>query len=181
MSRTALVIETPPSAQLSSLRRGLSADARAGVPPHVTILFPFVPASGLDASALSVVVRTIGRIPAFDFALTTTGWFGDQVLWLGPEDPAPFVELTGAVHRAFPGYPPYGGAHDGCVPHATVGDTGTLDQLKVAERQITRVLPLTGRASAVTLLVESAYGYWRSSRSIPLQDPKTNRGCLPHH
>ena len=37
-----------------------------------------------------------------------------------PEPREPFVELTQAVWRRWPGHPPYGGAHREIVPHLTL-------------------------------------------------------------
>jgi 2'-5' RNA ligase len=170
MSRTALVVKAPASDKLVALRQQLARDARVGVPPHITVLFPFVPVAQLDESAMTLLHHALGTIPRFDFALTRTGWFGDNVLWLAPDDPSPFVELTAAVHRAFPDYPPYGGLHDGSVPHATVADSGPSELLTHAEREIRDTLPLRGRAAEVTLLTEGADGLWRESHRVPLRD-----------
>lgn len=161
-------MKVPTSHDLVGLRQRFAADARTGVPPHITVLFPFVPASQLDEAAMTALRRAVCSVRRFDFALTDTGWFGGEILWLAPGDASPFVRLTAAVHRAFPAYPPYGGLHDGSEPHATVGDTATHAELIGAEREVRAVLPLHGRADAVTLLVEGANGVWRESAEIPL-------------
>ncbi|MGM7696580.1 2'-5' RNA ligase family protein [Microbacterium sp. A84] len=96
------------------------------------------------------------------------GWFGQEALWLAPESPTPFIELTSAVTRAFPVYPPYGGLHDASVPHATVGDSAGYEELQDAERVVGAELPLSGTASAVVLLVEGPHGRWREASRFPL-------------
>ncbi|MGO2520913.1 MAG: 2'-5' RNA ligase family protein [Microbacterium sp.] len=164
MSRTALIVEAPASATLAALREKFAADARFDVPPHLTVLFPFVPAELIDNVVTERLARTFRGMREFDFSLTRTGWFGEEVLWLAPESPAPFIELTAAVTRAFPAYPPYGGVHDGSVPHATVGDSAGYEALQQAERTIREELPLRGTASAVALLIEDSRGHWRRER-----------------
>ncbi|MDN3311753.1 2'-5' RNA ligase family protein [Microbacterium oryzae] len=168
MSRTALIVKAPTSDKLVALRRQFAADARFGVPPHITVLFPFVPLPHLDEAAMTALRRAVCSVRRFNFALTDTDWFGRDVLWLAPGDASPFVRLTAAVHHAFPVYPPYGGLYDGSEPHATIGDTATHADLIDAEREVRTLLPLHGRATAVTLLVEDANGVWGESAEIPL-------------
>lgn len=168
MSRTALIIEAPVSATLAALREKFAADARFHVPPHLTVLFPFVPTELVDEAVTENLARTFRGMRQFDFSLTRTGWFGQEVLWLAPESPAPFIELTSAVTRAFPTYPPYGGLHDASAPHSTVGDSADYKELQEAERAIGEELPLSGTASAVILLVEGPHGRWREASRFPL-------------
>ncbi|MBW1637853.1 hypothetical protein G3H63_01975 [Microbacterium resistens] len=72
----------------------------------------------------------------FGFSLTHVGWFSESILWIGPERPGPFTELTDAVARAFPDFPPYEGRHDGSVqrmsersPEATYDAEGAASPL----------------------------------------------------
>jgi hypothetical protein len=48
--------------------------------------------------------------------LVPANWFAQDVLWLEPEDDAPFRSLTESVHREFPNYPPFGGQFEDVVP-----------------------------------------------------------------
>lgn len=115
----------------------------------------------------SHLARTVRGVRQFNFSLTHTEWFGEEVLWLAPKSPARFVELTAAVTRVFPGYPPYGGLHDGSVPHSTVGDSAGYEELQQAQRIIGAELPLSGTTSAVTVLVESSRGRWCEETRVP--------------
>lgn len=168
MSRTALIVKVPAIKKLVALRQRFASDATYGVPPHITVLFPFIPAARLSKQNLSVLRQAVGGIPKFDFSLTRTRWFGDHILWLAPANPSPFIGLTDAVVGAFPDYPPYGGAHDGSAPHATVGDSGDHVALLRAERELSPLLPISGVVAAVTLIVEDADGQWSEHIDIPL-------------
>lgn len=168
MSRTALIVKGPASHKLVELHNRYARDAQFGVPPHLTILFPFVPETQLDEDGLQLLGDAIGHLRSFEYTLVSTGWFGGQVLWLAPQDPTPFIRLTDAVWDVFPSYPPYGGVHDGLVPHMTVGDTADHARLLRAEREVAGVLPLSGVATAVTLIGEGADGVWRELKEIPL-------------
>ena len=161
-------MKVPAAEELVTLRQRLARDATYGVPPHITVLFPFVPAAHLSGPNLSVLRQAVGGIPGFDFLLTRTSWFGDHILWLAPADPSPFIGLTNAVVGAFPEYLPYGGAHDGSAPHATVGDSDDHAALLDAERELSPLLPISGVVDAVTLIVEGADGEWREHIDMPL-------------
>ncbi|WP_156759699.1 2'-5' RNA ligase family protein [Microbacterium karelineae] len=104
----------------------------------------------------------------FDCVLASTGWFGDDVLWLAPADDAPFRALIGSVERVFPALRPYDGAHAETVPHLTIGDGRPHTELREAERAIQTRLPLHGRVELLTLLVEQSDATWRTSEAFML-------------
>ena len=62
------------------------------------------------------------------------------------------MALTGLVHGAFPGYPPFGGAFDEVIPHLTVGLGRPVAELRAAEAALQRWLPIGAEAVAVTLM-----------------------------
>jgi hypothetical protein len=55
------------------------------------------------------------------------------------------------------------------VPHLTIGLDRPADELRRAELEITPALPVTARASAVTMMAESLPGgRWEVLASFPL-------------
>lgn len=169
-ARTALVVPVPEAeAAVAAHRLRLDHNAALGVPAHVTVLFPFVPADALDGSVLAKVGNVVGQVPAFGYAFARTDWFDDRVLWLAPEDPAPFRELTARMAAAFPEHPPYEGAHADVVPHLTVGEADDRRPLEDAEREVLGRLPVSGRATEVVLLAEAGRGgRWQVRERFPL-------------
>lgn len=169
-SETALIVEVPAAeSAVGRYRIELDANASLGVPAHITILAPFLPAGRLGAAERDRLQRVFAAVSPFDFRLDRTGWFGTTVLWLGPEDPAPFRDLTDRVFAEFPDFPPFGGQFADVVPHLTVGLDRPADVLRRAELRITPALPVTARASAVTLMAESSPGQrWETLASFPL-------------
>ena len=107
--RTALVVEVPEAAVAVDTWRERTSPAKPskGVPAHVTILFPFVPAAELD-DVLDDLRALFARLPSFAFELRECRHF-PGVLYLAPDPPDPFVALTEAVAAAYPAYPPYEG------------------------------------------------------------------------
>lgn len=167
--RTGLVVLVPEAEPaVADLRLDLDPHARLGVPAHVTVLYPFVPAEEVDAELVVRLGALFGQIAEFDVALTRTAWFGDEVLWLAPEPDAPFRALTERAAGAFPDCVPYGGRFVDVVPHLTIGHQSTPERLRAGEETVTPRLPVLARARDVTLLVEGLDGRWVIEASFAL-------------
>ena len=142
------------------------AAVASGMPPHVTLLYPFVPAPELDAGLEERAALVIAQASPFDVVFASTGRF-EETLYLAPHPARRFVELTEALLGAFPNCVPYRGAYDAVVPHLTVaqGDRGVLDRL---EPEISSRLPLRACVEAAVLFEQDQRGRWHERRRLPL-------------
>jgi 2'-5' RNA ligase len=167
-----LIVEVPEvEPAVGELRSSLDGNARLGIPAHITVLFPFVPPSEIDDTVLRRLAGIFAAVPAFEHRLVRTSWFDDDVLWLAPEDGAPFRSLTESVQREFPGYLPFGGQYEGVTPHLTIAHHCPLDQMQSAERLVQGQLPVTCSARAVSLMVQrDTSGTWSRAASFALGD-----------
>jgi 2'-5' RNA ligase len=157
--QSGLIVEIPEAEPaVRQLRQRLDPSAAAGVPAHITVLFPFMPPNAIDAAVLAELGRLFAGARAFSVRLGHTDWFGDEVLWLAPRDPAPFRALTERVHAAFPAFPPFEGRFEDVVPHLTVADRQPLSDLRAAEAAVQAHLPVEARVTAVTLITKQAAG-----------------------
>jgi 2'-5' RNA ligase len=167
--RTALVVEVPEAAVAVDTWRERTSPAKPskGVPAHVTILFPFVPAAELD-DVLDDLRALFARLPSFAFELRECRHF-PGVLYLAPDPPDPFVALTEAVAAAYPAYPPYEGVFAEIVPHLTAAE-GEHSVLARAEGEIRQLLPIPAEAREVVLLeeVDPELARWRTHSRLPL-------------
>ena len=154
---------------MAALRAAHDPSAAEGVPAHITLLFPFRPASDIDEAALAHVRTIAAGVRPFDYTLVRIGRF-DGTIYLAPEPAAPFVALTQALAAAFPEHPPYGGLHGDIVPHLTVarGDAAVLDRVESA---LATAWPAGGIAARFTdlLLIANDTGRWRTLHRFPLQ------------
>ncbi|MDL5155286.1 2'-5' RNA ligase family protein [Actinomycetospora termitidis] len=151
-------------------RLALDPTTAAGVPAHVTVLYPFLPPDEIDDAVVARLQHAVAGSGAIDCSFATTGWFGEDYLWLGPRPSAPFADLTACVWEAFPQCPPYRGEHEP-HPHLTIGygSTSGVEALRAAEARIVGQLPFAARVEALHLLVGSREpDSWRVVADLPL-------------
>jgi hypothetical protein len=145
------------------------ADADCGLPPHVTVLYPFLPGDKIDSQALEKLTAICAAAPRFAFDLPETGWFDNRVLYLAPSPSQPFAELTRSIAAAFPECLPYDGAFATTVPHLTVGENKSAAALRRAEIRMRRFLPVSAEATHVWLMTCAGPGEeWKLARFFPL-------------
>jgi len=144
--------------------------AQAGIPAHVTVLFPFRHPSRIDQGQLETLATLFAAHPSFGFQLAQLQFF-PGVMWLRPDPTAPFKALTQAITEVFPDAQPYGGIYDEVLPHLTVADGLSADALSAVEARFRAaaagVLPLHGFAREVALFTREGTA-WSQVLSFPL-------------
>src|SRR3954451_8723260 len=102
-AQSALIVTIAQAEEAVALHRAQLDDAAAfGIPAHVTVLFPFMPPSEIDARVVAALAAAISTVEKFDVDFESTGWFGTNVLWLAPKPATSFGALTTAVADVFP-------------------------------------------------------------------------------
>ena len=170
VDESALVVLVPEAERVvGRWRAELDSSASLGVPAHITLLYPFAAADSITDELIDEVGTTIRGFGSFPYRLDAARWFDDSVMWLAPNPAAPFAALTRMLMRAFPRFPPYGGAFgDDVVPHLTIGDRAPVERLEEAARSVSRLLPIDARADEVALLVRGGSTKWRVAGAVPL-------------
>jgi len=167
---SALIVRVDEAEPLvGALRRRYDDNASQGLPPHVTILVPFMAPAQIDASVLRRLRQAVAPVRAFEFRLThLCRW--PEAAYLAPEPVEPFVSLTRSVWAAFPEFPPYEGRHAEIVPHLTVAFGTTADAV-ACERELaprfTTHGPVTGHCREVEL-IDNRTGRWQLLHRLPL-------------
>jgi 2'-5' RNA ligase len=166
VSETAVVVLVPELEPLiGEWRHRHTADGARGMPPHVTLIYPFADTPDVR-DRVAAVERELGRFASFEVDFRGTGRFIDT-LYLTPEPADPFVGMTEALLRAIPEFPPYGGEFDEIVPHLTVAH-GDDRLLALIEGELSSRLPLTARVERAWLMEDTAKG-WRRHTPFPLR------------
>ncbi|HZC28969.1 MAG TPA: 2'-5' RNA ligase family protein [Gaiellaceae bacterium] len=164
-ARTALVVPVPAAEPIiGPLRERHDPSAAAGMPAHVTVLYPFAPTRALDGRVEAELESLVSGFPPFEYRLERFGRF-PGVLYLQPEPARPFVALTQTIHERWPEYPPYEGAYDEIIPHLTVAAGPEPER---AEAEIAAQLPLTTRAEELWVMTKSRGRTWVLRRALPL-------------
>ncbi len=161
---SALVVLIPEAEDLvRSFRNQFDPSARAGVPAHVTIVYPFKPSLELTAKMIAALDELFSNTSRFEVSFTGLKRF-PGVLYLAPEPDELFRRLTERITEQFPDALPYGGKFAEVVPHLTIahgGDAQQLDSIAADfERQADGRLPIRSAVKEVTLL-DNQSGRWQ--------------------
>lgn len=138
-----------------------------GVPAHITVLFPFLPADDLDDGVLAELRRLFATVESFDLRLARFGRFPEGVLYLEPDPAAPCRRLTDLVAGRWPDHQPYAGAYGQVVPHLTVTVNADPSEEAAVEAAVGPQLPLRARIDRVALMCFDGTS-WRDRASFPL-------------
>ncbi|MYX37057.1 MULTISPECIES: 2'-5' RNA ligase family protein [unclassified Streptomyces] len=147
-------------------RERLDPSARAGVPAHVTVLFPFLDASRIDEGVCAAIGEVLGRRESFEARFDHCGRF-PGVLYLAPAVDTSFRRLTEAIVERWPENPPFGRQFDDVVPHLTAAQGQDEAVMEKAEADLLTGLPVVAQVSAVDLLVHDGTR-WRHRASFSL-------------
>jgi 2'-5' RNA ligase len=165
---TAVVVPVDAAERVVGRWRGrYDSSASAGMPAHVTVLYPFLPPDDVVPDVVDRLAAIVAGEPSFDVTFARFGRFPGPVLWLDPEPAEPFRRLTHAVWRAWPQAPPYGGLYEDVTPHLTIAelaDDALLDEIR---DDVARGLPLSSTVTRAQLSVLRD-GTWTSEVMLPL-------------
>ncbi|MFJ3639766.1 2'-5' RNA ligase family protein [Streptomyces sp. NPDC090108] len=165
--QSGLIVRVPEAEPLvHAWRDRLDPSARAGVPAHVTVLFPFLDASRIDEGVCAAIGKVLGRHQSFEARFDHCGRF-PGVLYLAPESDTGFRHLTEAIVERWPENPPFGGQFDDVVPHLTVAQGQDEAVVEKAEADLLTGLPVFAQVSSVDLLVHDGTR-WRQRATFPL-------------
>jgi 2'-5' RNA ligase len=140
--------------------------ARYGMPPHVTVLFPFLRIDEVDAGVFEGLAAIARTQPRFDVEFGSCARF-PGVLYLRPEPETPFRRLTAAVVSRWPQVPPYGGQFEDPTPHLTIAHTVDPARFDEIEADVATRLPLRTEVTEVQLLTFDGQR-WTRRHSLPL-------------
>ena len=145
--------------------------AKAGMPAHITLLYPFKSPNEIDGLVLDTLGHFFSGFHPFKFSLMTINQFPGETLYLVPEPEDPFRELTLGIWRCYPETPPYRGRYSTVVPHLTVADRMGEQRLAEVGREFEQAaqgrLPIQAQAAAVTLM-DSRSGRWQINTTFRL-------------
>ena len=170
MAETVLLVPIPEAAALVDPHRARLTRAGAdGIPPHITLLYPFTDSALLSEERVREAAAIVGAVRPFDVSLASTARFDldPPILYLAPDPAAPFAALTRALVAAFPEHQPYDGRHPELVPHLTVAiaDASTLAGV---EAELGPALPIEAHVEEAWLMQRNEADRWRLRQRLEL-------------
>jgi 2'-5' RNA ligase len=122
MESTVAILVPEAEGLVRLFRNRYDPSAKAGMPAHITLLYPFKSPQEIDGLVLDTLGHCFSGFQPFKFSLTKINQFPGETLYLVPEPEDPFRELTLTIWRCSPETPPYRGRYSTVVPHLTVAD-----------------------------------------------------------
>ncbi len=152
------------------------ASVEAGVPAHITLLYPFRPAAAIDEVEMERLAAFFAARSAID--VTFAGLCGFRgVLYLAPEPTGPLDALIRDLAACYPDTPPYAGEIPDPIPHLTVSVDDSPETVEYIARATvdacTRgALPIRTRLDSVALMECDEDDRWRIIATFPLAPPR---------
>lgn len=138
-------------------------------PPHVNVLYPFVPAEHFEVAAASLA-KALRVVPAFSVTLGHVDSFQhskNSTAWLSPT--ATDETQWAALHMACQSTFPQCAADRAFVPHLTIGQFKSEKPLATFEAQMARRWePLTSEVAELCLIARVGNEPFRVHWRIPL-------------
>ena len=164
---SALLIPVPEAEELVGEWRSLyDPSSAAGVPAHITLLYPFIPRTEITADTIEHLRAHFAKTRAFSFRFPTLARF-PGVVYLAPVPDRPIRRMIGRLVEKYPDYPPYSGRFDDVVPHLTIADRRErldLVLMNRVERGIQPGLPIEARAREVWLMTNRRKRWAKKAR-----------------
>ena len=143
----------------------------AGMPAHITLLYPFKPPSEIDATEIERLRQCFAGFRRFDFSLTTIHRFPNGALYLAPEPDEPFRQLTLTIWSCYPETPPYGARYSIVVPHLTIVEPAEGCDIERVASEFTEaaedILPIRAIATEIALM-DTSSGSWQLRTALAL-------------
>lgn len=156
---------------VGSWRRLGDPSATKGVPPHVTLLYPFVPDP--DVGVVEELRFFFAGVDGFPLTFRTMGELPDN-LHLVPDEADECHHLTASLARRWPECPPYSGdvPVDEVQPHLTVVASPDGDLRAKARAEVTPGLPVRAviRQAALWVCDDDSRG-WTELATFPMGEP----------
>jgi hypothetical protein len=143
--------------------------ANLGVPPHITLLYPWRDAP-LSDNDLEQLRKVLLNHQAFSLCFDRLETFEVGAIYLALQDGSAAKTIMVDLMNAFPDTPPYGGDFLDAVPHLTLAKCDP-ENLQVLKTEIARELrlPLEFSVNEIAVMEEDTEGHWFTRYVIPLQ------------
>lgn len=143
--------------------------AHKGVPPHITLIFPWIPApiKVKDAKNIDDILKNIST---FFLEFTTVDKFANGTVYLVPKDSGNMQKIHEEIISKYPTVKMYDGEFSNTIFHLTIAKVGD-DENKYLEikNHFEKHLPIKKQITKITIMQEDKDGIWSEYLSINLK------------
>ncbi|WP_338051295.1 2'-5' RNA ligase family protein [Pseudonocardia acidicola] len=136
---------------------------REGLPAHLTVLYPFVPADELDASVIEACARIVDGLAPLPVRFARCR-ARPGLIYLAPEPPDQVQRLLEAVWARWPDIPPYGGKYADASAHVSIALGPQEADRDAIVRLVEPLLPIKSRLAELQVAVLGEGGWAIRSR-----------------
>ena len=161
------------NALISKWRHATVAVASKGVPPHITLLYPWRPApiTDVDVSALKSTLK--GQRP-FPLVFTHVEQFSNRVLYLAVDEESEVRTLMQKIIAAFPDVKPYSSEFSNPIPHLTIArapsDVIFNELIQEVSASIASKLPIEIIVREIVVMEENEDSNWKVHSIVALDE-----------
>lgn len=153
-------------AQIDSLRGRFGMPRKPnGIPPHVTLLVPFLTRDELSQGGVSAVRELCAAVAPFEVTFARTARF-PHVLYLAPEPADPFADLTRGLIARWPELTPYASREKQIVPHLTVATARPPKVFHQVQEALRPLLPIRAQVDSAQLYLFDGRA-WTHDQELP--------------
>ena len=149
-------------------RKPTTAVANLGVPPHITLLWPWKDAPVAQAD-LNKLEATLTPFKPFQLTLSHIEIFENGAIYFALEDESIPRAIMQALFKTFPETPPYGGEFPDPRPHITIAKP-PKDQSEAWQQEIARAiqLPIHFWVKEIVVMEENQQKLWHNRAILTL-------------
>lgn len=171
--QSSIDISLPELSDLTCKWRDKTVDvAQIGVPPHITLLWPWCPPP-ITNEYIERLETVIEPIKAFTIVFNSVSTFGSSVIYLNLQNKTEVKGLMNLVGDAFPEYPIYENKVEDPQPHLTVSKPKSQEEfsqhLEEIQKTFTPLFPLRLQVSKITIMSQDTSMQWNTVKEINLK------------
>ncbi|GAA5176070.1 2'-5' RNA ligase family protein [Pseudonocardia eucalypti] len=165
LGRTALVIPVPEAdPALAAVGTRYPRLARPGLPAHLTVLYPWLPAAYVDDRARRSCAALAATAEPAEAEFREIGVHPGMV-FLRPADPGPVDRLIAGARTRWPELPPYGGKYPDSPAHVSLALGGmSPEEVDGVRDLVGPMLPITSRLAELWLVALGPDGWLATDR-----------------
>ncbi|MBP9731977.1 MAG: 2'-5' RNA ligase family protein [Candidatus Magasanikbacteria bacterium] len=146
--------------------------ATHGVPPHITLLWPWI-SPPIGYSEIEILKNAVKNSKAFSITFDKIEYFQNGTIFLSCKDAKMIQNIMKKIFTAFPECKPYNGEFQNPTPHLTIAKVPDQTVFSEIYNEICTVLkpnlPLTCSIDEITIMKELKTKNWEIVETVQLQ------------